>query len=88
MSQDETLLKFPCRFPIKVMGAALPEFREQIVAITRRHAPDLDDDSVAVRASAQGRYLSVTVTVNARSREQLDDLYRELTSCELVAMVL
>lgn len=88
MNPDESLLKFPCRFPIKVMGASVPEFREQVVAIARRHVPDLSDDSVSLRASAQGRYVSVTLTVNAQSREQLDGLYRELTACELVAMVL
>lgn len=85
---DETLLRFPCDFPLKVMGAAIPEFRVRVLEIVQRHAPDLDPRTVTERPSAGGRYVSLTVTVNAQSREQLDVLYRELTACELVTVVL
>ena len=85
---DETLLSFPCDFPLKIMGAAIPEFRARVLEIVLRHAPDLDTATVVERPSTGGRYLSLTVVVNARSREQLDALYRELTACELITVVL
>lgn len=88
MRDEETLLSFPMDFPVKIMGAAVPEFRERVLEIVLRHAPDLDTEAVEERPSAKGRYLGLTVTVKAQSREQLDALYRELTACELVAVVL
>ena len=81
-------LEFPCRFPLKIMGAAVPEFSEQVSRIVVRHAPDTGDEAFTQRASSGGRYLAITVVVEARSQEQLDALYRELTACELVTMVL
>jgi putative lipoic acid-binding regulatory protein len=88
MHEEESLLQFPCEFPIKIMGAAVPEFRERVLEIVRRHAPEVDGSRVREAASREGRYLSITVTLRAESREQLDGLYRELTGCELVAVVL
>lgn len=88
MKPPETLLEFPCRFPIKVMGAAIPEFRGRVLEIARRHAPNLSDDAVTERCSRAGRYTSLNIVVDATSREQLDRLYRDLSGCELVAVVL
>jgi putative lipoic acid-binding regulatory protein len=85
---DETLLKFPCPFPIKVMGLTRDEFAQAIVAVVQRHAPDFDPAGVEMRASSAGKYLSLTCTINATSRGQLDSLYRELTAHSMVAMVL
>jgi putative lipoic acid-binding regulatory protein len=84
----ESLLTFPCEFPIKVMGRTQDGFAQAIAAVVRTHAPDFDAATLEMRASAQGNYLSVTATINATSREQLDSLYRELTSHPMVAMVL
>ncbi|MGB5063482.1 MAG: DUF493 domain-containing protein [Candidatus Competibacter sp.] len=85
---DESPLQFPCEFPIKIMGAGTPGFRGLVVELVRRHAADLDEARVQVRDSRTGRYQSVTVVVNARSRAQLDALYRELSDHPGIAMVL
>ena len=85
---DESLLQFPCEFPIKIMGAGAPDFRGLVVDLVRRHAADLDEARVRVRDSHTGRYQSVTVVVNAQSRAQLDAIYRELSGHPGVAMVL
>jgi putative lipoic acid-binding regulatory protein len=84
----ESALKFPTTFPIKVMGRRADGFAQAIVDVVLRHAPDYDPATLEMRASREGNYLSVTVTINATSREQLDGLYRELTSHPMVAMVL
>ena len=88
MSEKETLLEFPCKFPIKAMGRAEGEFEALVVGLVRKHAPDLGEGAVKTRDSQGGKYLSVTVTVRATSREQLDNIYRELTACEQVLMAL
>jgi putative lipoic acid-binding regulatory protein len=85
---EETLLRFPCAFPIKVMGRTKDGFAQAIVTVVRKHAPDFDAAALEMRASAAGNYLSLTCTINATSRAQLDDLYRDLTSHPMVAMVL
>lgn len=88
MASDETLLTFPCSFPIKVMGRAQGDFDALVLGLVRRHVGDLPEGAVRLRSSAGGAYLSVTVTIEARSREQLDALYRELSAHERVLMVL
>jgi putative lipoic acid-binding regulatory protein len=75
-------LEFPCTFPIKAMGRAGKAFESEVVEIVRRHAPDMDDRLVRVRESRGGKWLSVTVTIEATSREQLDEIYRELSAHE------
>ena len=81
-------LEFPCAFPIKIMGRRQDGFAQQIADIVVRHAPDFDPATLEMRTSSAGNYLSLTATVNATSREQLDDLYRELVAQPMVAMVL
>ena len=81
-------LEFPTAFPIKVMGRRTDDFAQSIVDVVLRHAPDFDASTLEMRTSREGNYLSVTATITATSREQLDALYRELTSHPLVAMVL
>ena len=85
---DESPLKFPCAFPIKVMGRAQDGFAQAIVAVVSRHAADFDPATLEMRSSSAGNYLSVTATINATSRAQLDDLYRDLSSHPMVSMVL
>ncbi len=85
----DSALTFPCRFPIKVLGAAAGgDFDAAVMAIVRRHAPGLSAAAVTTRLSRGGRYVSVTVTVDAESREQVDAIYRALTADERVLMVL
>ncbi len=84
----ESLLRFPCAFPIKTMGRRTDDFAQTVVAVVLHHAPDFDSATVEMRASSAGNYLSVTCTINATSREQLDNLYRDLSSHPLVSMVL
>lgn len=86
--EPPSALVFPTDFPIKIMGLNRLEFEPQIVSIVRTHAPDLDDTLVEVRQSRAGKYLSLTVTVRAHSRAQLDAIYMELTSHPLVKVVL
>ena len=85
---DGSALAFPCEFPIKVMGRKQPGFAQAVSDIVRRHAPDFDPATIALRPSRQGRYLSVTCIVHATSREQLDALYQELCDHPGVVMVL
>ena len=85
---DESLLQFPCDFPIKVMGAGAAGFRALVVELVRQRAPDLDEVRVQVRDSRAGRYQSVTVIVNARSREQLDAIYQDLSGHPHIKLVL
>ncbi len=86
--RDETLLKFPCDFPIKVMGRAEPGFDALVVELVRRHAPDLRDNAVSSRPSKGGKWVSVTVTLRAESKSQLDAIYLDLTAHEKVVMAL
>ena len=86
--ETESLIQYPTDFPIKVMGRREPRLVQTIVGIVQRHAPDFDPASVEMRASKKNSYLSVTCTVNATSREQLDALYRDLCDHPAVVMVL
>jgi hypothetical protein len=88
VSEQETLLEFPCDFPIKIMGHRTDDFTQVMVDIVLRHAPDFVADTVEMRASSGGKYLAVTCTIRATSKEQLDNLYRELTGHPLVKVVL
>ncbi len=84
----DKLLEFPCSFPIKIMGLDKPEFQDLAVQLVAQHVGDVADDAVRVSRSSNGKYLSVTVTVEAQSQNQLDSIYRELTAHEQVKLVL
>ena len=84
----ECALTFPCAFPIKAMGVAADDFDALVVTLIRRHSPDLLEGAVQTRLSRQGKYMSVTVTIEAQSRLQLDEIYRELTGDKRVLMAL
>jgi putative lipoic acid-binding regulatory protein len=88
MSDEETLLEFPCDFSIKAMGLATPEFDLLVAEIVRNHAPDLKEGAVKTKTSKGGKYLSVTVTITATSKKQLDSIYQDLTDHKLVLMSL
>ena len=88
MSEIESLLAFPCDFPIKVMGLSRQGFAQAIIEVVKIHSPDYDPASVKMRSSREGKYLSLTITVKAESRGQLDALYRDLCDHPMVSMVL
>ena len=88
MSDVQPLLQFPCRFPIKVMGAHVEGFLGAVAHIARQFDPDFDETGVEQRISRGGRYLGLTITVQVTSREQLDELYRTLTTHPMVRVVL
>ncbi|MDO8787168.1 MAG: DUF493 family protein [Sulfuritalea sp.] len=84
----ETLLEFPCDFPLKIMGPTAADFAQTIAGVVIRHAPDFAPASMEMRPSRAGNYLSLTCTVRAVSQQQLDALYRELTAHPMVKVVL
>lgn len=88
MSENQSLLQFPCDFPIKAMGRADSGFEARALEIVRRHAPDFSAESMRSASSGRGNYLSYTFVIRATSRAQLDALYRELSSCDELLMVL
>ena len=87
-SRQESLIEYPSRFPIKVMGAKVDGFVHEVTQIALRFDPTFDAASVELRPSSQGNYLGITITVTATSREQLDGLYLALTSHPMVKVVL
>ena len=84
----KTLLEFPCAFPIKIMGAKADGFVHAITHIAEQFDPSFDASTIELRPSKAGNYLGITITVTATSREQLDELYRTLTSHPMVKVVL
>lgn len=84
----EQLLDFPVDFPMKVIGARVDEFADTVTGIVLAHAPDFDPANVQMRVSSKGTWLSVTVTIRARSRTQLQELHDALAAHPLVRMVL
>lgn len=85
---DESLIKFPCEFTVKIFGNASDEFEISALTIIRKHLPELREDAIRIRPSQDKKYMAMSVTIHATSKEQLDNLYRELSSCPHVLMVL
>jgi len=85
---DESLLKFPCPFPVKMMGRDTPEFRETARSLVEKHTGPVSDTAINDALSRKGNFVSITITVNALSQEQLDDIYRDVSSHEDVLMAL
>jgi len=84
----ESLIVYPSRFPIKVMGLRVDGFVHAITHVARQFDPGFDASSVELRESKGGKYLGVTITITATSREQLDELYRTLSTHPMVKIVL
>jgi len=84
----ESLLTFPCDFPIKAMGREASTLRQQVLAILARHAPDFDPAQLKERQSGNGNYLALTAVIRAESKAQLDAIYLELTASDEVLMAL
>ena len=87
-ANTESIIEFPCDFPLKIMGKTQNGFAQAVAAVVVRHDPGFDVASIEMRASKHGKYLSLTCTVRAVSREQLDALYKDLCDHPMVVMVL
>ncbi len=87
-ANQETLIEFPCDFPIKVMGETHQHFTQEMVKTIRSLIPDFDESGIEMRGSSGGKYISLTCTVHVTSKLQLDDIYRALTSHLMVKVVL
>ena len=88
MPTNDSLLEFPCQFPIKIMGLAGEDFDTLVVEIVRRHVTNLDDNAVRAKPSREGKYTAFTITFEAQSQSHLDGLYMELSAHERILMVL
>ena len=88
MAEEKSLIEYPSLFPIKVMGEANPEYLPAIVHIAKQFDPTFDESKVEQRPSKDGNYLGITLPITATSREQLDELYRTLSTHPLVSIVL
>ena len=85
---QDSLFEFPCQFPIKAMGRADGDFASVVVEIVSRHAPGVDATAMCVRPSRGGKWIAVTLTIEAQSRPQLDAIYRDLSAHEQVVWAL
>ena len=88
ISEEESLIDFPCDFPVKVMGLAIPEFHQCILDIALKHDPRFNGDETKQRESKTGKYTSLTLNIHAENKPQLNALYQDLTDCELVLWAL
>jgi uncharacterized protein len=87
-SPKESLIEFPCDFPIKVMGKTHPEFAQTIAMVIRTFDGGFDETAIETRPSSGGNYTGLTVTVRVTSQVHLDDIYRALTGHPMVKIVL
>lgn len=81
-------LKFPCDFPIKVIGNANDSFEAAVLTIVRKHVPDIREGAIKFNSSKQGKYLAITLVIQATSQTQLDAIFQELSAHEQVVMVI
>jgi putative lipoic acid-binding regulatory protein len=81
-------IEFPCDYPIKVMGETCEEFREHVLTVMERHAPGFDQAKVTIRDSRKATYQSLTVTITATGKDQLDAIFVDLKTSSRVRMVL
>jgi putative lipoic acid-binding regulatory protein len=88
LEEGETLLEFPCEFPVKAMGLACDELEIAVIEIINRHVDDLGEGAVRTKPSKNGKYLAMTIVVNAHSKQQIDAIYMDLTACEFVSIAL
>ena len=84
----DTLLEFPCDFPIKAFGESSEDFPQKVLTIIQRHANSVTSESIQCRKSQGGKYDAVTITITATSKSQLDDIYQDLTASPDVIMAL
>jgi putative lipoic acid-binding regulatory protein len=87
-SPEKSLIEYPSRFPIKVMGAKVDGFVHAVTQVAKQFDPTFDASTIELRDSSAGNYLGITITITATSREQLDELYRTLSTHPMVKVVL
>lgn len=87
-NKKEQLIKFPCDFPIKVVGVANFDIEDFATKIVHIHAPEMEYIPTATKTSSQGKYQAITITIKASSQQQIDAIYRDLTANENIIMVL
>jgi len=86
--REESVIKFPCDFPVKMMGRDTPEFRNTARALIENHVGPVAEEAIQVNLSGNGNFVSVTVTVTATSQQQLDAIYRDVSAHDDVLMAL
>ena len=88
MNSPETLLQFPCSFPIKMMGRADAGFGDTAVQLIERHVGEISKEQIQTTTSRNGNFVSVTITIDAQSQQQLDKIYNDLSKQEDVLVAL
>ena len=88
LKEGETLLEFPCEFPVKAMGLTCDSLEISVIEIINRHVDNLSEGALRMKPSKNGKYTAITITITAHSKQQLDNIYIELTACEYVSMAL
>ena len=86
--REDSLLEFPCEFPIKMMGRDEASFRKTAIELVEAHAGEIPETAISTSLSSKGNFVSITVTITAESQQQLDDIYRALTAHEEILVAL
>ena len=86
--QEPPKIEFPCEYPIKVLGRSVDTFESVIFDVFERHAPGFDQETINVKASSKGTFTSITITITATGKEQLEALHQDLMATGLVQMVI
>lgn len=84
----ESLLEFPCQFPVKMMGRDQKSFRAAAIELIERHAGKVNDEAISMSMSRNGNFVSITITIEAKSQDQLDSIYNDLSSHEEILVAL
>lgn len=88
LEEGETLLEFPCEFPVKAMGLTCDELEVAVIEIINRHVDNLSEGALRLRPSKNGKYTAITITITAHSKQQIDAIYIDLSDCEHVTIAL
>ncbi len=88
LKEGETLLEFPCEFPVKAMGLTCDALEIAVLEIVNRHVDNLGEGALSMKPSKNGKYTAITITITAHSKQQLDAIYMDLSSCEYVSIAL
>jgi hypothetical protein len=88
LKEGETLLEFPCEFPVKAMGLSCDELEIAVLEIINRHVENLAENALKIKPSKTGKYTAITITITAHSKQQLDAIYIDLSACEHVSIAL
>jgi uncharacterized protein len=86
--ENQTLLKFPCEFPLKVLGYKGEEFTKNVIDILHKHQTKFDEKSIKTKPSKNDKYLAMTIVIQAKNKQHLDTIYQELNACKQVVMTL